>query len=112
MSRGIPWDSLKCELRAYAGLLSLFEGDWSNWWCPEVSCSDAPQKKRPFASRTAHVSLVACHGRVLERSRFRSSARSERAGEHAFQQLGLADTATEDEFFETQFGKVPDFTEM
>ena len=24
MSRGIPWDSLKCELRAYAGLLSLF----------------------------------------------------------------------------------------
>ena len=35
---------------------------------------------------------------------------NERAREHVFQQLGLADTATEDEFFlQMQFHEVPDF---
>ena len=40
MSCGIPCDSLKFELRAYAGLLPHLKGDWINSWCPEVSYSD------------------------------------------------------------------------
>ena len=35
MSCGISWDSLKFELRAYAGLLHLLKRDWTNFWCPE-----------------------------------------------------------------------------
>ena len=41
----------------------------------------------------APVSLVPRHGRVLERSHFRGPAGSDRAREHAFQQLGLAEGA-------------------
>ena len=93
MSRGIPWDSLKCEFRAYVGLLSLFKGDWTNCWCPEDYLLGWLPKK--VTSRTAPVSLVARFGRVLERSRFRSLACSERAWEHAFQQPGLANTCAE-----------------
>ena len=55
---------------------------------------------KSIASRTARVPLVARHCRVLGRSRFRSPASSERAQEHAFQQPRLADTATEDEFWD------------
>ena len=51
-----------------------------------------------FATRKAPVSLVARHGCVLERFRFRGLACSERAQEHAVQQLGLADLAHGDEF--------------
>ena len=64
-------------------------------------------------SRISLVSLVARHGRVLERSRFRSPAGSECAREHASQQLGLADPAPEDEFHENvEYEEVPDFPEM
>ena len=42
---GNPWDSLKCELRAYAGLLPLLKGDWTN--------SHASEKGWFFATRTA-----------------------------------------------------------
>ena len=52
-----------------------------------------------FATRTAPVSVVARHGRVLERSRFRGPAGSEHAREHAFQYLRLTDRS-------------PDFPEM
>ena len=65
MSRGNPRDTLKFELRAYAGLLSLC--------CTEVCCSDASNKGWSFASRTALVSLVERHHRVLERFCFGTS---------------------------------------
>ena len=103
MSRGIPWDPLKCELRAYAGLISWFSGAY-RW--------NAFKKGWSFASRTALVSLVSRHGRVLERSCFCSPAGSERAREDAFQQLALADTATEGEFSEMKFEEVPNFLEF
>ena len=63
-----------------------------------------------FAVRTAPVSLVARHGRVLERPRFPSRAGSERAREHAFQKLELADPAPEDESHEMEHVEVPDFS--
>ena len=87
MSCEIPWVSLKCELRAYAGPLPLLKGDWTNCQCPEVNCSDASEKGWSLATRMAAVSLVARHGRVLERFCFRGPPGSERAREHAFQQL-------------------------
>ena len=55
------------EHRAYVGLLVLMKGDWTNLWCPEVYCSDASEKGWSFVTRAAPVSLVARHGRVLER---------------------------------------------
>ena len=45
----------------------------------------------------AHGTGFSRHGRVLERSRFRGPAGSERAREHAFQQLGLAESGPPDE---------------
>ena len=59
-----------------------------------------PPKKKDwsFATRKAPVSLVARHGCVLERFRFRGLACSERAQEHAIQPSGLADLAHGDEF--------------
>ena len=56
------------------------------------------KKGCPFATRKAPVSIVALHGCVLERFRFRGLARSERAQEDAFWPLGLADLAHGDEF--------------
>ena len=106
MSRGISWDSLTCT-----GLLSLFKRDWTNCWCPEVYCSDASKKKKKgwsLATRMAPVSLVASNARVLERSRFRAPAGRERAHEHVFQHLGLADPAPEDEFLEVECEEIPD----
>ena len=58
------------------------------------------------AHSTAPVSLVARHCRVLERSRFRGAVGSERAREHAFQQLELADRAPEDQFHEMEYEEV------
>ena len=49
---------------------------------------------------------------VFQRSRFRGSAGSERAWEHAFQQLGFADLAPGDEFPEMECEEVPDFPEI
>ena len=97
-----------CELRAFACRLPLLKGDWTNRWCPEV----ASDKGRSSATRTVLVSLVARHGRVLERSRFCGRAANERALELDFQQLGLAVRALEDELFETEFQEVPDFPEI
>ena len=53
MSCGIQWVSLKCELRAYAGLLPLLKGDWTNCWCSEVYCSGASGKGWFYAARMA-----------------------------------------------------------
>ena len=64
MLRGIPWDSLKCELSSTRFSLSLSQGDRTNCWGPEVCCSGAFFYGWSFASRTAIVSLVARHGRV------------------------------------------------
>ena len=55
MSCGTPWDSLKCELQAYAGLILVLKGDWTNRGGPEVYCSDASEKGWSFATRTAPV---------------------------------------------------------
>ena len=111
MPRGTPWDSLTCELRACAGLLPLFKGDWNYCWCSEVHCSDASKKK---------VVCVA-HGNCLSRRAswlsfgtlsLPQSGGSEGAREHAFQQLGLADTATEDQYSETEYEEVQDFPDI
>ena len=112
MPRGTPWDSLTCELRACAGLLPLFKGDWKYCWCSEVYCSDASKKK-----------MVVCvaHGTCLSRRAswlsfgthsLPQSGGSEGAREHAFQQLGLADTATEDEYSEMEYEEVQDFPDI
>ena len=60
----------------------------------------------------APISLVARHALVLERSRFRDPAGSERAWEHAFHQSGLAVTALANEFLELEYEVVPDFLEI
>ena len=64
------------------------------------------------ARGSALVSLVARNGRVLGRFHFRGAASRQRALEHAFQQLGFADTATEDLFSEVEFEEFPDFSEI
>ena len=92
------WDS-----PAYAGLLSLFGEEIG----PMVGVLKSiarmlPQKGWSFPSRAAPVSLVARHGRVLARSRFRTPAGSKRAREYALQQV---------EFSEMQFEEVLDFPE-
>ena len=105
MSCRIPWDPLKCELRAHASLVLLI-GDWTTRWCPEVCCSNASEKKVKgwsFATCTAPHSLVARSPDVLERSRFRRPVGSERAREHAFQQRELADWVPEEEFHEMEY---------
>ena len=71
-----------------------------------------PNKDGICATRKAHVSLVARQVRVLERSCFRSPAGSERAREHAFPRLGLADPAPGDEFPEMEYEEGPDFSEI
>ena len=90
--------SLKCEHRAYAGPLPFVKEDWTNCWCLEVYCSGASQNGWSFSTRMAPVSLVERHGRVLEHSRFRGPASSERARKHAFQQLGFANERLEMSF--------------
>ena len=52
--------------------------------------------------------VVERHGRVLERSPFPSPAGSERASEHAFRQLGLAESGPADDFLELEHEQVPD----
>ena len=77
-----------------------------------MSIARMPPKKDSPLRRTALVSLVAHHGRVLERSCFRGRAGSERAQEHAFQHLELAGQAPEDESHEMEYEEVPDFPEI
>ena len=55
--RGPP---LKRELRAYAGLLPLLKGDWTNRWSPEVYCSDASEKRMVLLRRAQHWFLSSC----------------------------------------------------
>ena len=112
MSRGIPWDSLKCVLRAYAGLFSLSTGDWTNCWCPEVYCSDASKKKgRSYASRTALSSRVM----VVVWDALASAVRPAVNGPRSTlsNKWGLSDTATDDVFFfETELEEIPDVPEI
>ena len=75
---------------------------------PRSPLLECLRKRMVLATRTAPVSVVARRGRVLERSRFRGPAGSERAREHAFQQLGLADPPPEDEFSELEYEDVPE----
>ena len=70
-------------------VVTIDKGDWTICWCPEGYCSDASRRGWSFASRTAPVSLVARHGRVLGRSRCRSPAGSERAGSAPSNNWGL-----------------------
>ena len=76
MSRGTLWDSLKCDLRADAGPLSLFTRDWTNCWCPEVCCANASEKKDGRLRHARHTSfsstLWSCSGTF---SRWRSGRR-------------------------------------
>ena len=55
--RGPP---LTRELRAYAGLLPLLKGDWTNRWSPEVYCSDTSEKRMVLLRRAQHWFLSSC----------------------------------------------------
>ena len=93
MSRGIPCDSEMSTLSIRWSIVSLQRG-LDQLLVSRSLLLGCFKKGWSFASRTAHVSLVACHGRVLERSRFRSTAGSERAGRARLPTSGVADTAT------------------
>ena len=96
MSCGIPWDSLNCELRAFAALRSSVARRLDQLLVPRSLLLGCLRKRiLSCAARVEPVSLSSGpHGRVLERSRFRGPGGSERAQEHAFQQLGLVDPAS------------------
>ena len=93
-SCGIPWVSLKCELRAHADLLPLLKGDRTHRCCPIFCPLDVHEKGWSSAVRTVPVSLVARHGRVLKRSFSQSGCER---GDHAFQKLGLAESGPADD---------------
>ena len=109
---GIPWDSLTCELRAFAGLLPLLKGGLDQPLVPQSLFLGCLPKGCFFATRTAPVSPVARHGRVVDRSRFRGRASSECARKHPFQHLRLADRALAGGFQEMENEEVPDFPEI
>ena len=72
----------------------------------------SPKKDGPMRRARHQFFLVASHGRVLERFRFRGQGGSEPALEHAFQHFGLADPAPEDEFPELEYEEVPNFLDI
>ena len=57
MSRGVPWDSLKCEFRTYAGLLSLFNGDGTNLLMSRSLLLGCVPERMVFLRLSRHVSL-------------------------------------------------------
>ena len=65
-SRGILWDTVRDELRAFQGLMVLLVAEW----LPLVLASDASEWGYGVTSMSAR-SVIAKVGRVAERSRFR-----------------------------------------
>ena len=82
------WDSVKDELRAFAGLMVFLESDWKRGWNTLVTSSDASEKG--FGVCTSHWTSqqVAAAGRVPEKSRFRRTE-SHRARESALSAAGF-----------------------
>ena len=82
------WNSVKDELRAFAGLMVFLESDWKRGWNTLVTSSDASEKG--FGVCTSHWTSqqVAVAGRVPEKSRFRRTE-SHRARESALGAAGF-----------------------
>ena len=78
------WDTVRDELRAFAGAMIFCRADWGRPWNTLVSASDASLEG--YGVCTAHWprSKVAATGRVQERSRFR------RVGSHKARESALA----------------------
>ena len=70
-SRGILWDTLRDELRAFQGLMVLLVAEWDRGWVPIVLASDASEWRYGVTAMTASSSEIANIGRIAERSRFR-----------------------------------------
>ena len=82
------WNSVKDELRAFAGLMVFLESDWKRGWNTLVTSSDASEKG--FGVCTSHWTSqqVSQAGRVPEKSRFRRTE-SHRARESALSAAGF-----------------------
>ena len=82
------WNSVKDELRAFAGLMVFLESDWKRGWNTLVTSSDASEKG--FGVCTSHWTSqqVVTAGRVPEKSRFRRTE-SHRARESALSAAGF-----------------------
>ena len=109
MSRGLPWDSLKCELRAFAGLLSLFKADQL-----VVSRSlqlGCFQKEDGRLRHARHMSLSS-RVMVVFWNALASAVRPAVSVPGSTLSNNWGSPTLEDEFFETEFEEVPDFPEI
>ena len=70
-SRGILWDTVREELRAFQGLMKLVVAEWDRGWLPLVLASDVSERWYGITSMSTKSSEAAKVGRVAERSRFR-----------------------------------------
>ena len=70
-SRGILWDTVRDELRAFQGLMVLLVAEWDRGWVPIVLASDASEWGYGVAATTKSPLEIAETGRVAERSRSR-----------------------------------------
>ena len=84
------WESARRELEAFLGLMPLLRSDWARPWATEVSATDASLSGYGACSSEWDRQEVARHGRVSERSRFRTPG-AENAREHALVAHPLAE---------------------
>ena len=103
MSCEIPWDSLKCEISSTRWSTSFLKTRLNQLLVPRSLLLGCLRNRVVLCD--AHSTPR--HGRVLVRSRFRGPAGCERAREHAFQHLELADPAPQDESPEVECEEVP-----
>ena len=82
------WNSVRDELRAFAGLMVFLESDWTRGWNTLVTSSDASESGYGVCTSHWPSSQVAEAGRVPEKSRFRRTE-SHRARESALSAAGF-----------------------
>ena len=79
------WESVRGELQAFRDILPMIEADWTLPWNPHVTVTDASNSGFGECTGVWDARVVAQHGRLQERSRFRRGAVSARA--HALTHL-------------------------
>ena len=69
--RGVLWDAVRDELRAFQGLMVLLVAEWDRGWLPMALALDASEWGYGVTAVAAWSSEIARVGRRAERSRFR-----------------------------------------
>ena len=68
------WDSARKELVCFFGLMCFLQSSWRLPWSPIVTASDASPSGYAVCVGKWPQQTVAQHGRVLERSRFKTKS--------------------------------------